>query len=500
MYLFCVQQHKYNQTPASCQTHCHTQPMLLQDLGSRKVIADFTGGSLSSDGGLLLLRQIDAGLGISRLLAGCFTDARDPLRVEHSVEELVRQRLLALAMGYEDINDHTDLRRDPLLAAAVGKEDVLGTQRRSSKDAGSACASASTLNRLELGSNFSDRYRKVHADPGAIEDAVLKLGVRCLPKDSELLVLDFDATDDPLHGRQEGRFFHGYYDNYCYLPLYCFCGPVPLWAQLRSSDKDASAGTVEALEKIVAAIRERFPRVKILVRADSGFSREAIMAWCEGRKDVFYLLGMARNARLERLAGAATLRAGAAHCLTGVASRSFMEVAYRTATSWSRERRMLCKAEMLPGGKSNPRFVTTNIAPEGIFGEKGEVLLKGGVRDLYEKTYCGRGNAENMIKQMVLDLKADRTSCSWMAANQMRLWFSTLAYLMLERVRSIGLAGSKLAHVTLGGVRLHLLKVAAVVKLSVRRVHVALCSAFPFQDIFRQAVQRLEACAPPQPS
>ena len=392
--------------------------MLFQVLGSRKVVADFSGGALSSDGGLLLLRQVDSGLGVSRTIAKCFTDARDPLRVEHSVPELVRQRLFALALGYEDLNDHSDLRRDPLLATAVGKEDVLGEDRRCAKDAGFACASPATLNRLELGANFSDRYRKVHADPQALEDALLELGVRCLPTDSKVLILDFDATDDPLHGRQEGRFFHGYYGNYCYLPLYCFCGSVPLWAQLRSSDKDASTGTVEALKKIVAAIRRRMPKVKIVVRGDSGFAREAIMAWCEGQSDVFYLLGMARNARLERLAGPSSLRAAASFCLTGVASRSYMETPYRTCTSWSRERRMLCKAETLPGPKNNPRFVVTNIPEEGILSEGGEVLMEGVVRSLYEKGYCGRGNAENMIKQMVLDLKADRTSCSWMAAKR----------------------------------------------------------------------------------
>ena len=352
---------------------------------------------------------------------------------------------------------------------------------------------------LELGANFSDRYRKVHADPVAVEDALLKLGVRCLPSDSEVLILDFDATDDPLHGNQEGRFFHGYYGNYCYLPLYCFCGSVPLWAQLRRSNADASEGTVEALQKIVAAIRERLPSVKIVVRADSGFSREEIMAWCEAQSDVFYLIGMARNPRLERLAGPATLRAAASFCLTGVASRSYMETPYRTCKSWSRDRRMLCKAETLPGNKNNPRFVTTNIPAEGIFSKSGEVLLEGGVSWLYEKGYCGRGNAENMIKQMVLDLDADRTSCSWMAANQMRLWFSSFAYLILERVRTIGLAGSSLAQATLGGVRLRLLKVAALVKVSVRRVHVALCSAFPLQGIFRQAAYRLERCASPSP-
>lgn len=444
-----------------------------------------------------MLRQVDEGLGISRLISRCFTDARDQSRVEHSVSDLVRQRLYGLALGYEDLNDHDQLRRDPLLAAAVGKEDVLGEERRCSKDAGFACASPATLNRMELGANFSDRYRKVNADPQAIEDAVLELGVRCLPRGSKVLVLDFDATDDPLHGRQEGRFFHGYYDAYCYLPLYCFCGEVPLWAQLRTSNKDASAGTVEALEKIVSVIRRRFPQAKIVVRGDSGFAREVIMAWCEGQRDVFYLLGMARNRRLEQLAGGAALRAAAAFCLTGTASRSYTEVAYRTRQSWSRERRVLCKAEMLPGHKNNPRFVVTNIPPEGIVSEGREVLIEGGARFLYEKEYCGRGNAENMIKQMVLDLKADRTSCSWMAANQMRVWFSSLAYLLLERVRSIGLAGSRLATATLGNVRLRLLKVAAVVRVSVRRVHVAMCSAFPLQDIFRHAVGRLEACAPP---
>ncbi|MGA0854623.1 MAG: IS1380 family transposase [Luteolibacter sp.] len=495
-----MQQNNNSTHPAACQTQCLNQPLLFQDLGAKKIVADFSGGSLSSDGGLLLLRQVDSGLGVSRLVSRCFTDARDPDLIEHSVDELVRQRLFALALGYEDLNDHADLRRDPLLAVAVGKEDVLGAERRCAKDAGFACASPATLNRLELGSNFSDRYRKVHADPQAMEDAILELGVRCLPSDSEVLILDFDATDDPLHGQQEGRFFHGYYGNYCYLPLYCFCGSVLLWAQLRMSDKDASAGTVEALKKIVAAIRRRLPHVKIVVRGDSGFAREEIMAWCEGQEDVFYLLGMARNARLERLAGPSTLKAAAAFCLTGVASRSYMETPYRTCTSWSRERRMLCKAEMLPGTKNNPRFVVTNIAAEGILSGSGEVLVEGGVRSLYEKDYCGRGNAENMIKQMVLDLKADRTSCSWMAANQMRLWFSSLAYLLLERVRSIGLVGSRLAEATLGSVRLRVMKVAAVVKVSVRRVHVALCSAFPLQEIFRQAAGRLEACAPPGPA
>ena len=443
----------------------------------------------------LLLQQVDAGLEISRTLAACFRDDRDPTRVEHSIEELIRQRLFALSLGYEDLNDHSRLRHDPLLAAVIGKEEPLGSGRRLEKDRGSACASPSTLNRLELGAQFSDRYRKIQADPRQVEAAVLELGVRCLPKDQELFVLDFDATDTPLHGRQEGRFFHGYYDSYCYLPLFCFVGDVPVWAQLRTSDTDASAGTCEALEKIVPAIRRRFPKAKIVVRADSGFSREAIFAWCERQKDVYYLIGMARNARLETLVAPALMRVQERLCLTGVPCREFLESEYSTLNSWSCARRMLCKAEALAGMKSNPRFVTTNIPAKGISNGKGGLLMSEDVQSLYEEEYCGRGNAENQVKQMVLDLKADRTSSSWLASNQMRLWFSTLAYLLLERVRKIGLKGTEWAKASLGTLRLRVLKVAACVRVSVRRIHVALSTAFPLQGVFRQAARRLGEAA-----
>lgn len=465
--------------------------MLFQDLGARHVEADFSGGHLSSNGGALLLGQIDRGLGLSRLLASCFEDRRDPELIEHSVEELTRQRLLALALGYEDLNDHSDLRRDPLLAAVVGKSDVLGQERRRPKDRGAACASPATLNRLELGAKFADRYRKVQADPAKVEAALLEAGVRCLPRDQEVFVLDFDATDLPLHGQQEGRFFHGYYDKYCYLPLYCFCGPVVLWAQLRPSGLDASAGTAEALAKIVAAIRRRFAKAKIVLRGDSAFAREEIMAWCEGQKEVYYLVGIARNGRIEALLEQALVRARIRCCLTGVACREFVDASYRTTRSWSRARRLVGKAEVLADGKSNPRAVMTNLPAQGLRGPDGRVVMEGSAQDLYEQGYCGRGQAENMIKQMTLDLEADRVSCHWMAANQMRLWFSALAYLLMERLRSIALCGSALATATLGSVRTRFLKVAAAVKISVRRVHVALCSSFPLQDVFRQAQQRL---------
>lgn len=488
-----VQQVTPDHSSAARQTECFTEALLFQDLGERKVVADFSGGHLSSDGGALLLRQVDAGLGVSRALAGCFVDRRRQDLIEHQVPELIAQRLYALALGYEDLNDHAHLRRDPLLAAAAGKRDVLGTERRCPEHRGFALASPATLNRLELSAEFSDYYRKVHPDPEAVEAALLEMGVRCLPKDAEVLVLDFDATDDPLHGQQEGRFFHGYYDSYCYLPLFCFCGDVCLWAQLRTADRDASDGTIEALEQIVAAIRKRMPNVKIIVRTDSGFAREAILAWCETQESVYYCTGLARNGRLETLLGPALAAARAQHCLCGGANvRRFAEFTYRTRDSWSCERRVIGKAEVSSQG-DNPRFIVTNLPLEGLRGKEGRELVKGDGRWLYEEFYCERGQAENRIKQMTLDLQSDRTSTHWLSSNQMRLWLSAFAYLLLERLRAWGLAGSELARATLGTVRLRLLKVAAQVRVSVRRVHVALCSAYPLQRLFARCQQRLAA-------
>lgn len=475
------------------QTECFSEPLLFQDLGARKVVADFSGGTLSSDGGALLLRQVDAGLGLSRRLARCFVDRRRQDLIEHQVSELLAQRLYGLALGYEDLNDHTELRRDPLLAAAAGKTDVLGAERRCPEHRGFALASASTLNRLELSAQFEDYYRKVHPDAPAVGAALLEMGVRCLPKDAEVLVLDFDATDDPLHGRQEGRFFHGYYDQYCYLPLFCFCGDVVLWAQLRTADRDASDGTLEALEQIVAAIRARLPKVKIVVRADSGFAREAIMAWCEAQEEVYYCIGLARNGRLEARLSPALAEARAQHCLCGaVKVRRFAELSYRTLDSWSRERRVIGKAEVSSQG-DNPRFIVTNLSMEGLRGNNQSVVLEGAGRSLYEEFYCERGQAENRIKQMTLDLQSDRTSTHWLSSNQMRLWLSAFAYLLLERLRAWGLCGSALERATLGTVRLRLLKVAAQVSVSVRRVYVQLCSAFPLQRLFAQCQHRLAA-------
>ena len=470
--------------------------MLFQDLGSRKVVGDFSAGKLTSDGGALLLRQIDRGLGLSRTLGQCFEDLRNPAAIEHSVEELLAQRIQALALGYEDLNDHAQLRCDPLLAVAAGKLDPLGEHRRGEKDRGFALASQATLNRLELSAEFSDRYRKILPRPQAIGETLLEMGVRCLPKDAQVLVLDFDATDDPLHGRQEGRFFHGYDDAYCYLPLFCFCGDVVLWAQLRTSDRDASDGTLEALQAIVVALRKRFgAEVKIVLRGDSAFARDALLGWCEEQKNIYYCVGLARNARLEMMLQNAMVLAREKHCLCGgAATREFAEWEYQTLDSWQRSRRVIGKAEVTGLG-SNPRFVVSNIPAQGILGASGERLLEGEAQWIYEQLYCERGNAENRIKQMTLDLQCDRTSTHWMSSNQLRLWLSAFAYLVLERLRTLGLRGTEMERSTMGTIRLRLLKVAAHVTISVRRVYVRFCSAFPLQELFRLCQGRLELFA-----
>lgn len=478
---------------ASSTTDCTDQPLLFQDLGSRQVVADFSGGTLSTDGGVLLLRQVDRGLGVSAALAACFQDRRDARWVDHSVQQLVAQRLYALALGYEDLNDHALLRRDPLLAVACEKTDPLGGDRLLPQFRDAALAAPATLNRLELSNYKSSRAHKLCHDPAQIEAALLKLGVRCLPKHAREVVLDLDATGTLLHGEQEGRFFSGYYGDYCYLPLYVFCGNIPLWAQLRTADRDAADGARAALEKILAAIRQRCPRARIILRADSGFAREELMALCEAQKQVYYCFGLQQNARLLARAEAAlaSARARRIQC-GGAATRAFTEFAYATRDSWSRERRVIAKAEVTAQG-DNPRFVVTNLPVAG-FPEDGDPERFAPVR-LYEDFYCARGQMENVLKQQLLDLKADRLSTHHIGSNQLRLWWSALAYLLLERVRTLGCAGSELAAATVGSVRLKLLKVAAQVRVSVRRVYVQLSSAYPWRELFSLCHGRLRRLA-----
>jgi hypothetical protein len=479
---------------ASSATECKEQPLLFQDLGPRKVVADFSGGTLSSDGGVLLLQQVDNALGLTRQLAACFSDQRDPVFVEHRVRELLAQRLYAEAMGYEDVNDHQQLRRDPLLATACGKVDPLGQERL--LHPGAALAAPATLNRLELSNNKKTRCHKLPHDPEKIQALLLKVGVSCLPKEAVEIVIDIDAMGHRLHGLQEGRHFNAYYDDYVYLPLYAFAGDVPLWAQLRTSDHGAAYGVVPALEQIVAAIRRRCKKARIVLRGDSGYGREDIMAWCESQSEVYYCLGLAKNSVLLERAERAMMDARARHCLTGAErTRVFTEFEYQTKSeTWSRARRVIAKAEVTAAG-DNPRFVVTNLPAGGFANEEEEEedQTRFEAARLYEELYCARGEMENVLKQQVLDLEADRMSTHYLASNQLRLWLATLAYLLLDRVRAVGLRGTELARATVGSVRLKVLKVAAQVRVSVRRVYVQLSSAYPLRELFRRCHQRLMA-------
>jgi len=461
---------------------CKQEVFDFQGLGRRKVQAAFDGGHLSGDGGAVLLREVESRHRIVARLGACFEDRRDPRYVEHSVESMLAQRVNALALGYEDLNDHDGLRLDPLHALAAGRDDLLGAKRSRERDVGKSLAGRSTLNRLELGAESGEgRYRKVTPDPERIENLLVEEGVKAIPRRSKSVVLDFDATDDPLHGSQEGAFFHGYYGSYCYLPLYCFCGNVPLWAELRDCRRDASDGTVEALEKIVPALRERFGgQVEIVVRGDSAFAREAIMAWCEGN-GVLYCFGLARNQTLTPLLEEAflELEAGAEGGEIELPARRFVEFGYRTKESWSRFRRAVGKAELLEKGR-NPRFVVTSLPPESY-----------GPRALYEDFYCARGDMENRIKEQQLDLFADRTSTGWKSSNQLRLWLSAFAHLILSRLRAEVLKGTRWAKATVGQIRLKLLKISARVVVSTRRIRLELGSSYPWIDDFRRAHRAL---------
>lgn len=468
-------------------TECAQQSFEFQGLGSRKVTADFSGGYLSSDGGGLILREVEKKLGVIERLAKCFADYRNQRFVEHSIPQLLRQRIVSLALGYEDLNDHDRLRLDPLHAVLAGKDDPLGVDRLMERDKGKALAAHSTLNRLELGAEQLDaRYKKIAADSEQIEALLIEEGVKAIPRRSREIVLDFDATDDPLHGQQEGAYFHGYYKSYCYLPLYCFCGSIPLWAELRDCKRDASAGTVDALKKIVPIIRKRFGRqVRIIVRGDSGFAREEIMAWCEKQNRVYYCLGLARNNRLSRSLQPRfdDLHDAIESGLETVPSRRFEDFTYRTQKSWSRTRRVIGKAEVLEKG-DNPRFIVTNLPKKGF---KGEDAKRWRATELYEQFYCARGDMENRIKEEQLDLFADRTSTHWMASNQLRLWFSAFAHLIVSVLRAEVLQGTSLAKATVGQIRLKLFKIGVRVKVSCRRVHFEMASAYPWVEAFTKA-------------
>ena len=478
-------------------TNCSQSTLDFQDLGRRKLQGDFSGGHLSNEGGLLLVSQLDERLGITAELAKCFEDRRDPRYVRHSLQELLRQRLYGLVAGFEDLNDHDVLRHDPLIAAAVGKTDPL--PENGADESGSApLAGKSTLNRLETtnaatqGGKTGSHYHKIQAKHEDLESTLIRLGTHSLLEDTQEVIIDFDATDDPIHGEQEGRFFHGYYRHYCFLPLYAFVGDIPFYAKLRSSDRDGCEGTVDALESVDPEIRARFPKARIIVRGDSGFARESIMKWCEDH-GCYYCLGLAKNPRLNALLEPAMIRARETACLTGGFACEFHDFCYRTQTSWTCDRRVIGKAQIIRD-KENPRFVVTNL-PEDRWPEA-EVELTTEIHDfsaegIYRQVYCARGDMENRIKEQQLDMFADRTSSAFMASNQLRLWLSTFAYLLMREFRVHTLKGTKLAKATAGTIREKLLKVAASIRVSVRRVHVRLCSAFILRDVFEQAHARI---------
>jgi hypothetical protein len=460
-------------------------PFAFLPLGNRHVLAQFDGGAITSDAGALLLREVADKTGILRRFAACFTDHRDPDRTEHSALDLLAQRVYGLALGYEDLTDHDDLRHDPLLAVLVGKEDPGGQQRARHRDKGKALAGKSTLNRLELtppGAGAVSRYKKVVACCAAIADLLVETFVRAQPAPPAEVVLDLDATDDPLHGHQLGRFFHGYYKGYCYLPLYVFCGEHLLCAKLRPADGDASAGSVRELARIVAHLRRAWPGLRVVVRGDSGFCREALMAWCEAN-GVDYLLGLARNARLVEEVAPELEQARQQWLAARQPARVFKDFAYRTLDSWSRQRRVVAKAEHLDKG-ANPRFVVTSLPPQ-----------RRAARALYEEDYCGRGDMENRIKEQQLYLFADRTSCATMRANQLRLYFSSIAYLLLSALRRHGLEGTALAGAQCQTIRQKLFKIGAWVRVAVRRVWLALSQSYPHQGVFARVLANVRGMA-----
>lgn len=456
-------------------TECSAERFDFGAVEGRAVEAAFDGGLVTSDAGAVLLGATDRAIGMIDRFAACFHDERRQDLIEHEVATLVGQRVFGIALGYEDLNDHDELRHDPLMAVLAGK---LAAKREEC----APVAGKSTLNRLELSKLEPTRYHKISHNPVAIKNAFVDLFLEAYVRAPKQIILDLDATDDPLHGEQEGRFFHGYYDCYCYLPLYVFCGEHLLLAKLRGANLDAAAGAVEEVARLVARIRARWPRTRILLRADSGFAREDLMAWCEAN-GVDFLFGLARNERLVAEIAAELDLVAAKSRRTGRPERRFKSFMWMTRTSWNRRRRVVAKSEWT-NGEANPRFVVTSLTRQ-------ECKAK----HLYEKVYCARGDMENRIKECQLDLYADRTSAATMRANQLRLWFYSMAYVLLCALRRIGLHDTDFARATCGTIRLKLLKIGALVCISVRRIKIAMASGCPVARDWGRAAIRLAIAA-----
>jgi hypothetical protein len=466
-------------------TECTQSSFAFAALYRREIVAQFDGGDITTDAGGLLLREVDRRLRLSQRMASCFTDYRRPDLVEHTVPQLLAQRLYGLALGYEDLNDHDQLRADPLMAVLIGKAEPQGTDRRRPQDQGKAGAGKSTLNRLELTPENADakaRYKKIVYQQQALDELLTDLFIESYAEPPARIVLDLDATDDPVHGNQEGRFFHGYYREYCYLPLYLVCGEFVLCARLRSSNIDASAGALEEVERIVQQIRQKWPQVAIILRGDGGFCREALMSWCE-EYGVGYVFGLAKNKRLVKIIGRQLHEAQVAFAASKQPARVFTEFTYQTRQSWKRARRVVAKAEHLDKG-ANPRFVGTSLAAEQFC-----------TQALYEELYCARGAMENRIKEQQLALFADRTSTELMRSNQLRLYFSTFAYQLMQGLRRLGLRGTDMAQAQCQTIRLKLLQIGAQIRVTVRRVVLSLASGYPFREIFTAIYANLRSTA-----
>ena len=452
-------------------TECNQSSFGFEAHFSRQVVARFDGGTISSDGGALLLRETDRRLNLLPRLAGCFLDGRDPLLVRHSVQSMVSQRIYGLALGYEDLNDHEQLRQDPLMGVLAGKPNVEEE----------ALAGKSTLNRLELSDGTPNRYKKITFWKPAVDELLVNLFLESHSQPPEEIILDVDTTDLPLHGQQEDRFFHGYYDCYCYLPLYIFCGEHVLCARLRPSNSEASAGCLAEIERIVMQIRAAWAGVKIIVRADSGFCRNELMSWCESHQ-VDYVFGLARNKRLRRIIGRQMQEALEQWNQSGKAARIFSEFDYQVKKTkkrgWDRERRVVAKAEHI-AGKENPRFIITSLSCE-----------RWAAPALYEELYCARGDMENRIKEQ-FSLFADRVSAETLRANQLRLYLSVMAYVLVSGLRRLGLKATELAQAQVATIRTKLLKIGAQVQVTVRKIWISMSSSYPWQDLYQQVWKNL---------
>jgi len=451
-------------------TECNQSSFGFEACGKKEIVARFDGGTISSDGGAFLLRQTDQRLNLLQRLAECFLDGRNQNQVEHTIQEMLAQRIYGLALGYEDLNDHEQLRTDPVFGILAGREEL-----------DTPLAGKSTLNRMEMGTGTTDRYKKITFWKDSVDELLVNLFIESQRTAPSEIVLDVDTTDLPLHGKQEGRFFHGYYDSYCYLPLYVFCGDHVLCARLREANHDASYGCLTEIKRIVAQIRAAGPDVKIVMRGDSGFCRNELMSWCEA-SGVDFIFGLARNQRLRKIIGAEMHEATEQWKRTSKPARVFTEFPYRTKKTrkggWDRERRVVAKAEHIDG-KENPRFVVTSLTSDECEGRK-----------LYEERYCARGDMENRIKEQ-FSLFADRVSAETMRANQMRLYLSAMAYVLVSGLRRLGLKATELAEAQVSTIRTKLLKIGAQIRVTVRKVWVSMSSSYPAQNLYQQVWENL---------